>query len=274
MIDCKLICSDVDGTLVSHGGEISEENRSWIRRVVEERHIPFAIVSGRFRSGVTILQEQLGIPVALCCFNGAYVEVDGKCIVSEPITISQAKSIVEIAKRYCIECIVFDRDQWYVAPDSEWYAAQYAMYKQKGRVGDLIELLDGWELSGHPCYKVIPKSRDPEKLALLRQAMECELSSQLHIFASSPVIIETARKNVDKANVIPVLSSYYHISSSQVMAFGDYDNDFGMLKAAGFPVAMGNGTDEIKRVACYVTDDNLHDGVAKAISHFFFCEKL
>jgi hypothetical protein len=49
------------------------------------------------------------------------------------------------------------------------------------------------------------------------------------------------------------------------MAIGDSDNDSSMLMAAGFPVAMGNATDNIKSIARYVTDDNEHDGVGKVI---------
>ena len=56
------------------------------------------------------------------------------------------------------------------------------------------------------------------------------------------------------------------------MAFGDYDNDIGMLKASGYGIAMGNGLDSVKRVARFVTDTNTNDGVAKAIRKYMFEE--
>ncbi len=52
------------------------------------------------------------------------------------------------------------------------------------------------------------------------------------------------------------------------MAFGDGGNDMEMLKHASISVAMGNGTEELKKCASYVTEDVDHDGVADAIRHY------
>jgi hypothetical protein len=42
-------------------------------------------------------------------------------------------------------------------------------------------------------------------------------------------------------------------------------NDAGMLRYAGLAVAMGNANDAVKALAHRITDDNDHDGVAKAV---------
>lgn len=52
------------------------------------------------------------------------------------------------------------------------------------------------------------------------------------------------------------------------MACGDSGNDLAMIQAAGYGIAMGNATPEILAAARYVTDDNNHDGVAKAIETY------
>ena len=49
------------------------------------------------------------------------------------------------------------------------------------------------------------------------------------------------------------------------MTLGDSENDLSMLRFAGASVAMGNGKPNIKEAARYVTTDNNHHGVAKAI---------
>ena len=41
-----------------------------------------------------------------------------------------------------------------------------------------------------------------------------------------------------------------------------------MIRAAGFGIAMGNATEEVKRAAYFVTDTNDRDGLAKAIQRF------
>ena len=56
------------------------------------------------------------------------------------------------------------------------------------------------------------------------------------------------------------------------MAFGDAGNDLSMIKYAGLVICMGNGQDEVKKAADYITDDNDHDGIAKALSMFLDIE--
>jgi hydroxymethylpyrimidine pyrophosphatase-like HAD family hydrolase len=57
------------------------------------------------------------------------------------------------------------------------------------------------------------------------------------------------------------------------MALGDYENDKEMLQAAGVSIAMGNGTDEIKSIADYVTSTSDDNGLAKAVNKFVFDNK-
>ena len=52
------------------------------------------------------------------------------------------------------------------------------------------------------------------------------------------------------------------------MAFGDGGNDIQMLSHAGIGIAMGNASDEVKKVADFVTDSVDEDGVYKALKHF------
>lgn len=51
----------------------------------------------------------------------------------------------------------------------------------------------------------------------------------------------------------------------EVMSIGDNLNDLSMLEKVGYPVAMENGVEEVKKIAKYVTDTNENSGVGKAI---------
>jgi hydroxymethylpyrimidine pyrophosphatase-like HAD family hydrolase len=52
------------------------------------------------------------------------------------------------------------------------------------------------------------------------------------------------------------------------MVFGDADNDIRMIQKAGIGIAMGNATENLKKVADYVTSDLDHDGIFNALKHF------
>ena len=58
------------------------------------------------------------------------------------------------------------------------------------------------------------------------------------------------------------------IKREGIIAFGDAENDLDMLRFAGIGVAMGNGAEEVKAAADYVTADIDDDGIEKALKHF------
>ena len=55
----------------------------------------------------------------------------------------------------------------------------------------------------------------------------------------------------------------------EIYICADFSQDgIEMLKAAGFAVAMGNGEEEVKAIADFVTLPNSQDGVAAAVRKF------
>ena len=53
-----------------------------------------------------------------------------------------------------------------------------------------------------------------------------------------------------------------------MIAFGDGQNDAGMLKYCGIGVAMGNAIDEVKAIADEVTLSNEEDGIAHTLKKY------
>jgi hydroxymethylpyrimidine pyrophosphatase-like HAD family hydrolase len=55
------------------------------------------------------------------------------------------------------------------------------------------------------------------------------------------------------------------ISTDAVATIGDMQNDLAMFKTSGLSIAMGNATDDVKKLATYVTTSNEDEGFAGAI---------
>ena len=81
--------------------------------------------------------------------------------------------------------------------------------------------------------------------------------------------LEATAKNISKGWGLVELCNFLNILVDECVAIGDGYNDEEILKTAGVGVAMGNARDEIKKIADFVTDDNDHEGVLKAIEKFF-----
>ena len=70
-----------------------------------------------------------------------------------------------------------------------------------------------------------------------------------------------------------MLGEILGISLDEMAACGDEENDLPMLTVVGYPVAMRNGSKEVKEVAKYVTATNEESGVAQAIYHILEMNK-
>lgn len=77
--------------------------------------------------------------------------------------------------------------------------------------------------------------------------------------------LEITAKGATKGEAIAFLCGRHGITKEDVMVFGDSGNDLSMRPHAGYFVAMGNATDEVKTVADYVTCHVDDDGVGEAL---------
>lgn len=74
---------------------------------------------------------------------------------------------------------------------------------------------------------------------------------------------------MDKAVGLKHLLAHFDSDFSNLMTFGDADNDLGMTKAAADGVVMANGLPEVKAVADHLTASNDDDGVAVYLETVF-----
>lgn len=128
-------------------------------------------------------------------------------------------------------------------------------------VDDIYEVLENL---GEPLVKAeffFRKSLEwkPRILEVLNRDKDLAISCAL------PDNIEINNLNATKGQAVRKLAELYGLSLDEVMAVGDGDNDASMLDAAGWAVAMGNGTETLKQHADAVVGSVEEDGFAEAI---------
>lgn len=72
----------------------------------------------------------------------------------------------------------------------------------------------------------------------------------------------------DKARGIRRIMAAYHAADEDVVVFGDELNDLSMFIPEWTCIAMGNGREELKAKADFVTKDADQGGIRYALKHF------
>lgn len=83
-------------------------------------------------------------------------------------------------------------------------------------------------------------------------------------------VIQVSDKSVSKYIGIETIRNYLNLKKEEIAVFGDDLNDLEMISGYPISVAMGNGAEEIKKAAAYITLRNDNDGIAYAIDNFLF----
>ena len=79
--------------------------------------------------------------------------------------------------------------------------------------------------------------------------------------------IHVNNPTISKGNAMAGLCKFLKIDLKDTVAIGDKINDISMIKMAGLGVAMGNATEDVKKVADFITTTNDEDGVAKVLEN-------
>lgn len=264
----KMVALDLDGTLLTSDKNISKVNENVLKQIHHDG-IKVVLCTGRPINAIWPYIEQLGLTGEddyTITFNGALVvhNNDKQELFKQGMTKASFEPLFEYANQANGPLDILDFDRVYSIAD-----LKNSMYQQqfKGNIefvsrsfSDLGE--DDLYSKGIVCDK-------PEVLDEFRIDMPVRVGQQYHIVRSQPQIMEFLAPKMDKTVGLKALLKHFGWNFNQLMAFGDSDNDLGMITHAEIGVAMKNGKEEIKAVSSVVTTDNDSDGVGQYLKSYF-----
>lgn len=262
----KLICSDIDSTLVDDYKKLSPKNREAIRKAVLEEGMHFAIISGRIAPSVRRYMDEIGITGVVPSLGGCLIEDwDGTIIEENVVDGRLATKINDLIKAMDCLCFAYHHNDWYIDPGHpDWVKSEADATDTIGVIEDLTGLFGRINPN-----KLLGVHSDTDRVKRLSDAILERYSNEVDCFLSSPMYLEIVPKGVNKGTAVDALCRHYGIERSNVLAIGDYYNDIDMLKIVGVPVTVRNAPDDIKAVARYVTENDCNNSaVAEALERF------
>lgn len=269
----KLICLDMDGTLLNDKKELTERTKEAIKRT-NEKGICIALSTGRIFTSARYYADLLGIKAPIIASNGAYIrEKDNeKIIYKSTIGKENCEKLLEIMDKYNLKYYYntfdtvisprpFPKGYTYLEmnPDlpEDMKVKLYVTEDMKAEfIKEEIEIL-----------KFICISKD---FNTLNNAKEDIIRiGNFEVASSLGDNFEVMNKGITKGSAVKALAKLYGFKKEEVMCVGDGENDLSMIEYAGLGVAMGNAPDFVKGKADYITGSNNENGVAELLEKFF-----
>ncbi|PKB43467.1 hypothetical protein AX016_1667 [Cellulophaga sp. RHA19] len=257
----KILCSDLDGTLLTTKNDVSDVTISEINRI--KNHLKVILVSARMPKSMRYLQERLGIEnLPIICYNGALVLDNDKQLFSTFISSKELQTIHKIAEEHIVKMGLYYMDEWYVPEDSERVQKEIHHTKAEPIFEDTKVTLSNWSKRKVGAHKIMLMGTKETTDAIF-SVLTSTLGESLHFYRSNDTLIEVAPKTISKLSAIKLLLQ--NETLEEVIAFGDNYNDMEMLTHVGCGVAVENGRSEVKAIAKHVTLKNTENGVAHFI---------
>ncbi|WP_454870819.1 Cof-type HAD-IIB family hydrolase [Priestia megaterium] len=237
----KLIALDMDGTLLNNQQEISKENREAIAKA-QEQGVHVVLSTGRSLSTCREYAQSLELSSYLITVNGSEIwDESGQLVERKLIDASHIEKMWNLTQEHKLNF-------WAVTTDKVW----------RDEFPEDIASQE-WLKFG---YDIPDDALREEVLKQIAGISDFEISN------SSLTNLEINALGINKAKGIMTVCERLGISMDEVIAMGDSLNDMAMIEAAGCGIAMGNAQEAVKEAADWVTDTNVNNGVAKAISHW------
>ena len=268
-MDIRLIAFDLDGTLLRSDKSISPRTMQALL-AARERGVLLVPSTGRLLRSLPEPLLDKSLTRYHILVNGAqvYDSFEDITLLREELTPQQAMCMLHFLKsRNVLRGVYIDglghmsREDF---SEIEAVAAKPATAALMRRSYQADENLEELTQNAASIQKIIAFFRNPEE----KQPVIREITSRFPGSAMSSSLgnnIEINAQNATKGSALCFLCEKIGIPIGQCMAFGDGTNDYSMLRAAGFGVAMGNASEEVQSCADAVTETNEEDGVARMI---------
>jgi Cof subfamily protein (haloacid dehalogenase superfamily) len=258
----KILCCDLDGTLLTTKSDVSDFTVSEIGRIRGKTRI--ILVSARMPQSMTYLQRRLGVEhEPLICYNGAYVLNGTEEISSTEIAVEQVADIYRVAREKDIKLGLYYKTEWYVEENTERVRKEIRYTRATPHFRKTEKTLTNWKNRRIGAHKIMLMGTKRTVEVIFPQLKE-RLGVELHLYRSNDTLIEIAPKSVSKLTAIRLLLKKDE-SLADVIAFGDNYNDIEMLEKCGYGVAVGNAREEVKAIADDIAPPNYENGVAHFI---------
>ncbi len=260
----KMVATDIDGTILGYNFIFNPAVKECIKNLCISG-IKVVLVTGRMHYAAEKIAKELGISTPIVSYQGGLIKEqgeEGKVLYEKTLSPRRAKEIIRWAKENNVHINLYMNDVLYVENDNtaikRYTGERYIPYK--------VCKFDDLKIDN--VNKILAIDFTNPELVTSWVGFLSKKMPELYVVKSTPHFCEISNSAAKKSCAVEFLSKMWGISKDEILAIGDQDNDIELIKSGGIAVAMGNGTQELKACADYITDDVVNDGFVKAVEKF------
>jgi Cof subfamily protein (haloacid dehalogenase superfamily) len=259
----KLAAVDLDDTLLGPDKSISPENRQAVEEL-QGAGLHVALASGRTAESMRRYYQELGLTGPLITNNGAFVldPISGESLLRIMLPGPLASHVIQegLDRGYSIICT--SEHDVYASEESPWVKLYMG---RTGRKTISYPLPD--DLPARGIIKTIWLS-SPATIKEAFVSARGLFGESMNYMITEPEYVEFMEKHADKEAGLKAVAEFYGIAQAEVIAFGDNNNDVGMLRWAGVGIAVGNANESARRAADFTGPGSGPNAFALALASF------
>ncbi len=261
----KLIAIDLDDTLLNTKKDITNENKAAIKKALE-KGIKIVIASGRPFFRVSQILKELVIDNEknfVISYNGGYVSNGCNTVIikKEFLNNNETIDIVNEINKYNLNFTIYIDDDIYTLGIKE-EIREKLVFK-----GINFKKITPEEISKLAHVNKIIIADTEERIKECVEKIKADMSHKYNVVRSTPNFLEFLPKNANKGIALKALVEYLKLDEKEIAAIGDEENDLSMMEYAKYKIAMANANPILLEQATFITLDQEHSGVAKAIEY-------
>ncbi len=249
----KMVVTDMDGTLLNSNHEVSARFFNLITKL-QAKDILFVAASGRQYNSIIDKLHPIKNDIIVVAENGGFVMQQGKELLSTPLPNHYVTETLEILNgKEDIHPVLCGKHTAYLSPKSDAFVEKLKEYYSEFKLVDQLETVTS------EIIKVALYHFESSERFIYPHVKQLETTLQVKISGNNWVDVSSA--NANKGYALQQVMNNHNIKPSQLMVFGDYNNDLEMLALSDFSFAMENAHSNVKNSANYHTLSNDDFGV-------------
>lgn len=256
----KLIVADLDGTLLKSDKSLDDN----IKDVISGQDYKFTIASGRSMVLVKKFISELNIDLPYITNNGAEIYQSDACVKQYSIPDEEVRFILSLVQEFDLECHANAENCIYTMGKID------LILPFRKRFEGVLPIVDNASVNAvcaNTINKIMCIDKDLNKVQEFANKINlyCE---HVHCERAEGNAFVIVNRQASKGKALKNLIELLHISTEEVIVFGDNYNDVSMFEAVKYSVCMENADKDVKDKATFICKSNDMNGVSDFIQKY------